>query len=162
MALKFYITYVKQTHMSQNILALSLLTLFLGALLIFLMIQLISPNILPDGLRLFKPAASSYVSSTPVVEDTVDEVVEPDTITEETQEGEIDFENPAPNMDSEILAMSSRPEMDQKSDRPDRIPDRIMGVMNGAALIYRSVQNSPPAEPPAPDDDQFNVPQRPL
>ncbi len=148
--------------MSQNILALSLLTLFMGALLTFLMIQLISPNILPDSLRLFKPAASSYVSSTPVVEvETAEEVVEVDTTADETQD-KIDFEHPAPNMDSEILAMSSRPEMDQKSDRPDRIPDRIMGVMNGAALIYRSVQSSSPVEPPAPDDDQFNVPQRPL
>ena len=80
----------------------------------------------------------------------------------ETQDN-IDFEHPAPNMDSEILAMSSRPEMDQKSDRPDRIPDRIMGVMNGAALIYRSVQSSPSTPAPLmPDEDQFNIPQQPL
>ena len=149
--------------MSKNILALSLLTLFMGALLIFLMIQLISPSILPDSLRLFKPlAAPASMSSTPVVEVETDDASVEEVVSNETQDN-IDFEHPAPNMDSEILAMSSRPEMDQKSDRPDRIPDRIMGVMNGAALIYRSVQSSPSTPAPLmPDEDQFNIPQQPL
>ena len=44
------------------------------------------------------------------------------------------------------MALSIRPEMDAKSDRDNRIPQRLMGTVNGAIKLYReqtAAKNNP-------------------
>lgn len=120
------------------------LTILVAGLLAYIIIQAVKPSILPNEFRLFRsPEEVSFSSSSIPQEPTVtdesalafDDDTDPAPAEEE---GPIDFENPPKSIDSEVLAMTSRPEMDTIRETNNAIPQRLIGSVNGAVQIFRA------------------------
>ncbi len=120
------------------------LTLLVAGLLAYIIIQAVKPSILPYEFRLFRnPEEVSFSGSSLEQDVPSDDEVQlnlPDDADEtpEAPEGPIDFENPPKSIDNEVLAMTSRPEMDTIRESSNAIPQRLIGSVNGAVQIFRS------------------------
>ena len=120
------------------------LTLLVAGLLAYIIIQAVKPSILPSEFRLFRNPEEVNFSASNVTQDVPsDDEVQlnlPDDADETPAEpeGPIDFENPPKSIDSEVLAMTSRPEMDTIRESSNAIPQRLIGSVNGAVQIFRS------------------------
>tara|TARA_B110000858_G_C17791115_1_gene469951 strand:- start:219 stop:731 length:513 start_codon:yes stop_codon:yes gene_type:complete len=120
------------------------LTILVAGLLTYIIIQAVKPSILPNEFRLFRSPEEVSFSAPSIpqeseVTDEPDLVFDEDTDTVPTEaEGPIDFENPPKSIDSEVLAMTSRPEMDTIRESNNAIPQRLMGSVNGAVQIFRA------------------------
>ena len=119
----------------------------------YIVISAVKPSALPNELRLYSDTttASENIPSSieKIVEPSQEELKTPDpppANDDGMSNDVINFENPPGNPDTEIKALSIRPEMDAKSDRTDQIPQRLMGAVNGAIKLYReqtAAKNNP-------------------
>ena len=120
------------------------LTLLVAGLLAYIIIQAVKPSILPSEFRLFRNpeevsfSASGLSPDVPSDDEVQLNLPEDADETPAEPEGPIDFENPPQSIDSEVLAMTSRPEMDTIRESSNAIPQRLMGSVNGAVQIFRS------------------------
>ena len=123
------------------------LTLLVAGLLAYIIIQAVKPSILPSEFRLFRNPEEVNFSASSLAQDVPsdDEVhlnlpedADETPETPEAPEGPIDFENPPKSIDSEVLAMTSRPEMDTIRESSNAIPQRLLGSVNGAVQIFRA------------------------
>ena len=136
---------------AEKSLRVTLIVLLTIGLITFIMIQIIRPSILPNELRIIRSTGideeidvnDSGIDMDEMPVNNIDENVNETDIENKNSEveistNEIDFNNPTGNNgDKEVMALSSRPEMDMIRDRDDAIPQRLMGAVNGAIKLYR-------------------------
>lgn len=142
-----------QEDNSYRSLKIMLFVVLIVGFIAYIVISAVKPSAIPNELRLYSATTKDSENMPSTINKIVDHPKEelktpdpPPANNEGMLNDVIDFENPPGNPDTEIKALSIRPEMDAKSDRDNQIPQRLLGAVNGAIKLYReqtAAKNNP-------------------